>query len=351
MRKNLLHQPIFRITVPPVYGLMMYLLILSVTNSLMAISETMLTEELLLCVILAYLVSESIRFTTHLIEVKFDQDLKKILNIITVFLVNAVVGTGLVFIAVYLYFTQYVNLSAISSFRMELISLVTTFGISSLLYTLFYLSIHFLTSKNESEIKQEDLKRQNLEHQLEIFNNEINPDLLFQSLETLISLVHDNLDKAEDFVDRLSLTYRYILENRKRELVSLEDEVEAATNLFYLFNQKYPNQLSFKIKNIKTSYRKLMVPNSIPILLDCIINGSIISLSQPINIVIEYEAEEDYLVLRYSQNDRLSIQESIMKRKEKLHEAYAFFSDRPLIEIKAYGDVFIKLPLLNINAS
>jgi histidine kinase len=351
MKKNLLHQPIFRITVPPVYGLMMYLLILSVTNSLIAISDTMLTEELLLCVLLAYLVSESIRFTTYLIENKFDQDLKKVFNIVTVFVINAIVGTGLVFIAVYLYFTEYINLSSISSFRMELTSLVITFGISGLLYTLFYLSIYFLTSKNETEIKQEDLKRQNLEHQLEIFNNEINPDLLFQSLETLISLVHDNLDAAEDFVDRLSLTYRYILENRKRELVNLEEELKAASNLFHLFNEKYPGQLSFKIKDIKTSYRKLMVPNSIPILLDCIINGSIISSRQPVKIIVEYEAEEDYLVVQYSQNDKLSVQQSILKRKERLHEAYAYFSDRPVIEIKAYGDVFIKLPLLNINAS
>jgi len=167
----------------------------------------------------------------------------------------------------------------------------------------------------------------------------------------LISLVHDNLDAAEDFVDRLSLTYRYILENRKRELVSLEEELKAASNLFHLFNEKYPDQLSFKIKDIKTSYRKLMVPNSIPILLDCIINGSIISARQPVNIVVEYEPEEDYLVVQYSQNDKLSVGQSTINRKERLHEAYAYFSDRPVIEIKAYGDVFIKLPLLNIDAS
>ena len=351
MKKNLLHQPIFRITVPPVYGFMMYLLILSVTNSLIDISETMLTEELLLCVLLAYVVSESIRFSTYLIETKFEKDLKKLFNIVVVFLVNAVIGTGLVYLAVFLYFTEYGNLSSISSFRQELMSLVVTFGISTLLYTLFYLSIHFLTSKNETEIKQEDLKRQNLEHQLEIFNNEINPDLLFQSLETLISLVHDNRDAAEDFVDQLALTYRYILENRKRELVSLEDELKAASTIFHLFNEKYPGQLSFKVKEMGKHYKKLMVPNSIPTMLDCIINGSIISNRQPLNINVEYEVEENYLVVQYSQNDKLSIHKDVIRRKERLHEAYAYFTDRPVIQIKAYGDVFIKLPLLNINAS
>jgi len=351
MKKNLLHQPIFRIAAPPVYGLMMYFLILLVTNSLLSIGETMLTQELLVCVLLAYSVSETVRLSTYLFEVKLKKDLKETLNIVNLFVINAIVGTSISYLAVYLYFTEYEYFTSISSFRPQLISLVATYGISSLLYTLFYLSIYFLTSKNESEIKQEDLKRQNLEHQLEIFNNEINPDLLFQSLETLISLVHDNLDKAEDFVDRLSLTYRYILENRKRELVNLEEELDAATTLFHLFKEKYPDQISLKVKEMKVSQKKLMVPNSIPVLLDCIVNGSIISARQPINIVIDYEAEEDYLVVQYSQNDKLKIHDDVVKRKERLHEKYAYFSDRPVIEIKAYGDVFIKLPLLNINAS
>ena len=351
MRRHLLHQPMFRLAVPPVYGFMMYFLILLVMNSLYQIAETMLTQELLLCVLLAYLISESSRLATVFYERGLDRNLKKPLDILAIFLINGLVGSGLVYLAVYMYFIEYLDRTTIDTFRPELITLVTTYGISTFMYTLFYLSIHFLTSKNETEIRQEDLKRQNLEHQLEIFNNEINPDLLFQSLETLISLVHHNLDSAEDFVDRLSLTYRYILENRKRELVSLSEEIRASKNLFYLFQQKYPGQISLDVNDFNDQADRLLVPNSMPILLDYIINGSIISQRQPLKVSMEYDEQEDYLVIKHKDNDRLSIQHEIVKRQERLHEAYAYFTDRPVIQIKAYGDVFTKLPLLNINGA
>ena len=94
-------------------------------------------------------------------------------------------------------------------------------------------------------------KKQNLAHQLEIFNNEINPDLLFQSLETLIPLVHHDPGTAENFVDRLATVYRYILDNRKKELVSVEEEIQASKNLIYLFKEKYPVQLNYELKNEK----------------------------------------------------------------------------------------------------
>ncbi len=351
MRKNLLHQPLFRIAVPPVYGFMMYFLILLVMNSMYTISETMLTQELLVCVILAYLVSEGARFSTVMVEKRFDGELKKPVNMSVLFVANLVIGTGLAFLFTYLYFTAYLERTSIESFRTELLTLVWTFGISSGLYTLFYLSIYFLTNRNETQIRQEDLKRQNLEHQLEIFNNEINPDLLFQSLETLISLVHHDLDGAEDFVDRLSVVYRYILENRKRELVNLREEVRASENIFHLFKEKFPEQVNLEIMDLSCCGDRHMVPNSMPILLDCIMNSTIISKRQPLSITVSYDDQEDYLIVQHKENDKLSLAREVVRRREQLHEAYAYFTDRPVIQIKAYGDVFMKLPLLNINGS
>lgn len=349
MRKNLLSQPLFRITVPPVYGFMMYFLILLIMNNVLQLLDTMFTQELLICVILAYILSESVRFSTVVIERSTGEEFKKVHNLTLLFVVNILVGGGLVFLSVYGYFKWYIGYTSMASFSTELYSLVLPYSISALLYTLFYVSIYFLTQKNETELRQEDLKRQNLEHQLEIFNNEINPDLLFQSLETLISLVHHNQDVAEDFVDRLSLVYRYILDNRKRELITLKQEIAAVKNMFYLFKEKYPGQLDLEVKSIAGYENRLLVPNSMPLLLDCIVNGSIISTHQPLSITLELDKQEDYILLQFKENDKLSTSRDVKRRHESVHEAYAYFTDRPVIQIKAYGDVFMKLPLLDIN--
>lgn len=348
MKKNLLDQPLFRITVPPIYGLMMYFLILLLNNNLSQITETVLTQELLLCVVLAYLTSETLRFTIVLFEKKVGHELRRTGNIALLFFTSLLISAAIIFGAVYYYFSEIEGNSYFVLFKSNLIKLVSIYSISGLLYTLFYLSIYFLSIKNETEIKREDLKRQNLEHQLEIFNNEINPSLLFQSLETLISLVHHNIDSAEDFVDRLSLVYRYILDNRKKELVKVEDELQATKNLFLLFKEKYPEQISLTIAPWTGEKGKLLVPNSLPMLLDCVVNSTIISSYQPLHIRISFD-EEGYLIMQYQENDKLSLDTLIKKRHKNLHQAFAYFSDKPVIQIKAYGDAFIKLPLLELK--
>lgn len=349
MRKHLLNQALFRVAVPPLYGFMMYFLILLINNNLLQIGDTLLTEELLVCVSLAYLVSESARLSTVLFEKYTGEQFRTTLSIGLLFLLNLMVGLGVTYLGVTVYFRYIEGYEFLSSYRQPLVTLVTIYGISTALYTLFYLSIYFLTVKNESQLEQEGLKRQNLEHQLEIFNNEINPDLLFQSLETLISLVHHDKDAAEDFVDQLSLVYRYILDNRKRELVPLREEVRIAKTIVYLFKEKYPDQLSLDVDLCEPYSERLLVPNATPMLLDCIINGTIISKYQPLHIQISCDKEEDYLVIQHKENDKLSASAQVKKSQDTVDQAFNYFTDRPVIKIKAYGDVFIKLPLLDLN--
>lgn len=313
------------------------------------LNETVFTNELLLCIVLAYLVAECVRIVIILFEKRTGEDMRKSVNILSLFLASLLVGAAVTFIATYGYFRWVEGYSYYSLFSSVLYKITTIYGVSAMLYTLFFLSIHLLSIKNESELKKEDLKRQNLEHQLEIFNNEINPDLLFQSLETLISLVHHNLDAAEDFVDRLALVYRYILDNRKKEVVLLEDELRAAKNLIYLFKEKFPEQVDFQVKNEQACTRKYLVPNTIPMVLDCMINGSIISPWQPMHIAVDCDGEDGYVVIQHKENDKLSNNKYIKNRYQNLHEAFSFFTDKPVIQIKAYGDVFIKLPLLDIK--
>lgn len=349
MKRSLLNKPFFRLVVPPIYGIMMYFLILLINNSLDSLSETIFSRELLVCVVLAYLVSEPLRLIILVFLKKYQDELRKPAKVGFLLLTNFVVGSLIIFLTTYGYFLYVEGYTYYSNFQTPLINLTVVFGFSALLYSLFFLSLFLLTIKNESELKKEDLKRQNLEHQLEIFNNEINPDLLFQSLETLISLVHHNLDAAEDFVDRLALVYRYILDNRKKELVSVEEEVRASKNLVYLFKEKFPKQLNYELKNEDKAKDKLLVPNTLSMVLDCLINGSIISLWQPLVITVDFGAEDGYMVIQHKENDKLSNNKYIKKRYQKLHEAFSFFTDQPVIQIKAYGDAFIKVPLLDLN--
>lgn len=351
MKSNILDQPLFRLIVPSFYGLMMYILILLVNNSLESLTATVFTSELLLCVILAYLISEPIRLLIILFERRIGEELRRAASLLLMLSTNLLVGGAIVFGAGYLYFTQIEEFSYFSTFQSTLLTLVVVYALSAVFYTIFFLSVYFLSVKNETELKREDLKRENLEHQVEIFNNQINPDLLFQSLETLISLVHHNLDEAEDFVDKLAQFYRSILDNRKKELIPLSDELGACKDLIFLFQSRFPDQIELKILQEAKAKEVMVVPSSLSMTLDCIVNGSIISQYQPMQITLDCHGEQDYLVIKHKENEKLSNSRFIKNCRKNLHEAYAYFTDQPVIEIKAYGDAFVKIPLISLNDS
>lgn len=349
MKNNILDQPLFRLIVPAFYGMMMYILILLVNNSLYTLTEAVFSNELLLCMVLAYLISEPIRLVIILFEKVLKERLKKTTSIIAMLTVNLAVGALITLATGYFYFTLIEGASYFSYYQSTLITLMVIYGLSAVFYSIFFLSIYFLSVKNESVLKKEALKRQNLEHQLEIFNNQINPDLLFQSLESLISLVHHSSDEAEEFVDRLASFYRSILDNRKKELIPLKEEIAACKNLAYLFKVRFPNQITLTIKGEKKSTNVMVVPGALTVILDCIINGNIISAYQPMQINLNCQGEEGYIVVKHQDNEKLNNSSYIKNCRRNLHEAYAYFTDDPVIEIKAYGDAFVKIPSIILN--
>lgn len=70
------------------------------------------------------------------------------------------------------------------------------------------------------------------------------PEILYESLEILISLIHKDEKTVEEFITVLSSFYRSIIEERHTETISLEQEIEAVENLIFLLNSKYNGQIN-----------------------------------------------------------------------------------------------------------
>jgi len=117
----------------------------------------------------------------------------------------------------------------------------------------------------------------------------------------------------------------------------------------YLFKEKFPDQLKYELKNEEKVKGKMLVPNTLSMVLDCLINGCIISPWQPLSITVDFALEPGYMVIQHKENEKLSNNKYIKNRYQNLHEAFSFFTDKPVIQIKAYGDAFIKVPLLDLN--
>jgi two-component system, LytTR family, sensor kinase len=93
----------------------------------------------------------------------------------------------------------------------------------------------------------EKFRKENAEYQFEMLKLQLNPHFLFNSLNTLSSLVHEDTSKASDFIRRLSDVYRYVLDNRNKELVTLKVEMDFIQAFSFLQGIRFPGNDRFQV--------------------------------------------------------------------------------------------------------
>ena len=113
----------------------------------------------------------------------------------------------------------------------------------NLLATSFNEGAAFYEKWREVVDESDQLKRENLQSQLEGLKGQVNPHFLFNSLNSLSSLISDDSEKAEKFLDEMSKVYRYLLRTNEEGLTSLESEMQFIQSYFHLLKTRYGDGL------------------------------------------------------------------------------------------------------------
>jgi len=328
-----------------VYGIIVYLLILLINNSLATLNESFLTQEVYISIVLTYLVMESNRLLIKVTE-KYPLSLERMGGRIAMLFLSStvfsVVVVSLVIAAYFYYVIGFTNFSSELTY-FNIIFLVTTW-----LYQAVYISNSYLHKENEEKLESEYSLRETVEKDLSTFKNDINPTLLYESLESLITLVHKDAIDAEDYIDHMSSAYRYILSNKQNEFVDLRDDLKAVDNLLYLLNFRNHQNINF-ITDIKDDEMlRQVIPGTLPGIVEYIVRRTIINDNQPLEITCFIE-NDGYMILQYQSNERLYLPRDGADIVEKLQHSYAYFSDKPVVKVDAFGETYIKIPALELS--
>jgi len=213
-----------------------------------------------------------------------------------------------------------------------------------------YFSIFLFNKRNEEEISKEESNKQNIEYKMLALKNYVNPEFLYNSLESLISLLKKRPEKAENFIERFSDIYRYKLSNRNTELCPLEKEMKIVEDYIFLLSIKYSGKISLKNKMPKSLLKKSLIPSSLLVILEEVVQRSNISDIQPLKLEI-YSEEENYLNIKYENIKSLDPHIGDRKALEGMKKAYSFFSDHELKLLENGEYEIIKIPLIMINNS
>lgn len=342
MKRYFIHNAFFRLLAPIVYGALAYLLILLISNNVAQVNDFFSGQEVYVCIGLVYVSLESMRVIIILLD-KFLPERYLPLRVPVQFLITTVVSVGLVSVGLHLYF-QYVVGFSMSGVQVLIFSIL--FTVTALLYNILYFSNHFLQKENTLKLNLEKQQQEVLEAEMMEFKNDVNPDLLYESLESLITLMYRDVDLAEEYIDCLASAYRYVLSNRHQELVPLAQELEAAKNLVKLLNEKHFGQLRLESTLDADDLNAMLIPGSLPIIIESLVRNTIISRFEP--MVIRCYLEEDYITLQSKLNDRLIVHPNTEMALSRLQRSYAMYSDLTMIKVKAYEENYIKLPVIRV---
>jgi two-component system LytT family sensor kinase len=166
--------------------------------------------------------------------------------------------------------------------------LLILFVVIFLVLTLDFMDLgHFLIERYRMSLAEvEKFRKENAEYQFEMLKLQLNPHFLFNSLNTLSSLVHEDQAKSAEFIRKLSDVYRYVLDNRSRELVSLREEMEFIRSFTFLQGLRFQGMIDFIYKIDDLTLDRKIAPMTLQLLVENAVKHNIASRKMPLYIEI-----------------------------------------------------------------
>ena len=164
-----------------------------------------------------------------------------------------------------------------------------TFAVSvlySYIYTLIY-------QRQSILLENEQLKSENLTTRYDTLVSQINPHFFFNSLNSLSTLVRENdTKKALTYIDQLSYTFRYVLQNSQNMVAPLSEELKFVEAYGYQFKIRYADKLFFDI-DIDEQYMDYTLPSlSLQPLIDNAVKHNSITSRRPLHVSIHTQDGE-----------------------------------------------------------
>lgn len=209
---------------------------------------------------------------------------KILLSFILTWILNNLLGQFFVFLH------NTLDIPAIDAMVHHYLHPLRDFIISCLVTSSCYI-IYLIRRQQQVSVENEQLQAENIRNQYEVLKNQLNPHMLFNSLNTLQSLVRENQNKAQDYIQELSRVLRYTLQSNDSQSVSLREEMDFASAYIFLLKMRFENNLQFDIQINKSFETYHLPPMAIQVLIENAVKHNEISNRKPLTIHISTDTE------------------------------------------------------------
>lgn len=233
-------------------------------------------------------------------------------------------------------FNEFLNQETLSNY---LVATILTFVV-----TLAFHAFYFYKAYAENKVKEQKVIAGTASAQFESLKNQIDPHFLFNSLNVLSSLIEENPDNAQRFTTSLSKIYRYVLEQKDKELVSVEEELTFAKTYMNLLKMRFENSISYELPSEFENPDAKVVPLSLQLLLENTIKHNVASEQKPLHIKIYIE--NNYLIVENNLQKKEVLQDRKGVGLQNIVNRYALISARKVLVDQTETAFKVKIPIL-----
>lgn len=175
--------------------------------------------------------------------------------------------------------------------------------------------------------------------------NQLNPHFLFNSITSLNSLIYENQDLASDFLKQLAKVYRYVLQNKDKELVCLDVELNFIENYLSLLKTRFGESFTYQIEITLDAKQQMIVPVTLQVLVENAIKHNAMTLEKPMQLKIFNE--NGSLVIQNNLQKKMIVEHSNKIGLENLKNLYKYLSEKKIEIIESHRLFAVKIPLID----
>lgn len=218
----------------------------------------------------------------------------------------------------------------------------------SVLVLSIMLAREFLFSWRELALREQKMKNEVLTSKFELLKNQVNPHFMFNSLNTLNSLISQDQDLASKYVGQLSNVYRSVLEAGKNEVITVGEELKMLESYIFLQSIRFEDRFRVDIQLDEHTKSKHLPPLVLQMLIENAIKHNEVTSDHPLVIQV------------YTEGEMICVKNKIVPKKvlpgdasniglANIRSRYEVLSDIPIEVINEDADFIVKLPLLKLE--
>ena len=226
------------------------------------------------------------------------------------------------------------------TWKIAILATVSVF-IYKVIYGLLYAYHHYAKTQLEN-LKRE---RRQMELQFQALKSQISPHYLFNSLNTISSLLLKDIESAEQFIRRLALTYQYVLSTQNRKYVLLREELDFVQSYYYLLRIRFQQQLNVEINIPAAMLDTKIPPLTLQMLLENAVKHNTFAGDKKLHISI-VAGDNDYLKVINTKTGSLENAPSLKVGLENIRQRYHYLTDKEIL-IENDDKFTVSLPVLH----